>query len=79
MLLRGARDFDVDLARSYVVGDRDVDIQAARAVGAHAVLVRTGYGARTLEEIAGTGIAPDYVASDLSDAVTHILRTYDHR
>jgi D-glycero-D-manno-heptose 1,7-bisphosphate phosphatase len=79
MLLQGSREFGADLARSFVVGDRDVDIQVARAVGAHSVLVRTGYGLRTLEETAGTDIVPDYVASDLTDAVTHILQSYDHR
>jgi D-glycero-D-manno-heptose 1,7-bisphosphate phosphatase len=79
MLVQGGREFGVDLARSFVVGDRDVDIQVARAVGARSVLVRTGYGLRTLEEIAGTDIVPDYVASDLTDAVTHILQRYDHR
>ena len=79
MLLTGAREFDVDLSRSFVVGDRDVDIQVGKAVGAYAILVLTGYGRRTREEIAGTDIVPDFVASDLADAVMHILQKYDHR
>lgn len=79
MLLRGARELDIDLSRSFVVGDRDVDIQVGRAVGARAILVLTGYGERTREEIAGTDIVPDHVAADLSEAVAHILREYDHR
>ena len=79
MLLTGAREFDVDLSRSFVVGDRDVDIQVGKAVGAYAILVLTGYGRKTREEIAGTDIVPDFVASDLADAVMHILQKYDHR
>jgi D-glycero-D-manno-heptose 1,7-bisphosphate phosphatase len=79
MLQAGAREFDIDLSRSFVVGDRDVDIQVGKAVGAYAILVLTGYGRRTREEIAGTGIVPDFVASDITEAVTHILQTYDHR
>jgi len=78
MLLRGAREFDVELSRSFVVGDRDVDVQAGKTVGARAILVLTGYGVKTREEIAGTGIVPDYVAADLSEAVTHILQEYGH-
>jgi histidinol-phosphate phosphatase family protein len=78
MLLRGSHELDIDLARSFVVGDRDVDIQVARAVGAKAVLVLTGYGRATREEIAGTDIVPDFVAADLAEAVTHILQRYDH-
>ncbi len=79
MLLTGAREFDVDLSRSFVVGDRDVDVQVGKAVGAYAILVLTGYGRKTREEIAGTDIVPDFVASDLADAVMHILQKYDHR
>ncbi|MBP1653621.1 MAG: family hydrolase [Bacteroidetes bacterium] len=79
MLLRGSRELDIDLSRSFVVGDRDVDIQVGKAVGARAILVLTGYGRRTREEIAGTGIVPDLVAADLPEAVTHILQEHDHR
>jgi histidinol-phosphate phosphatase family protein len=39
-----ARDLDLDLSRSFVVGDKGLDIQLAEAVGATGVLVRTGYG-----------------------------------
>ncbi len=38
--------WDIDLARSWVIGDRDVDVLMAAAVGARGVLVRTGYGER---------------------------------
>lgn len=38
--------WEIDLARSWVVGDRDVDVMMAAAVGARGVLVRTGYGER---------------------------------
>jgi D-glycero-D-manno-heptose 1,7-bisphosphate phosphatase len=79
MLLKGASEFDIDLSRSFVVGDRDVDIQVGKAVGATAILVLTGYGRKTLEEIVGTDIVPDLVASDITEAVTHILQDYGHR
>jgi D-glycero-D-manno-heptose 1,7-bisphosphate phosphatase len=38
--------WDIDLAKSWVVGDRDVDVMMAVGVGARGVLVRTGYGER---------------------------------
>ena len=41
---RAASEFGVDPERSFVVGDRWLDVGLARAVGAKAVLVRTGYG-----------------------------------
>ncbi len=43
MLLDAARELDIDLAGSYMVGDKAADMQAARAAGvSHKILVRTG-------------------------------------
>jgi len=45
MLLQAAADLEIDLARSWMVGDRVIDIEAARRAGlAGALHVLTGYG-----------------------------------
>jgi D-glycero-D-manno-heptose 1,7-bisphosphate phosphatase len=44
MILQAAGERSVDLARSYMVGDKSSDIEAGRTAGCHTVLVRTGYG-----------------------------------
>lgn len=44
MLLDAARALDLDLARSVFVGDKESDLEAGRAAGCAAFLVRTGYG-----------------------------------
>ncbi|MGZ3419731.1 MAG: D-glycero-alpha-D-manno-heptose-1,7-bisphosphate 7-phosphatase [Polyangiales bacterium] len=44
MLLDAAREMDLDLTRSVFVGDKDSDLEAGRAAGCRAFLVRTGYG-----------------------------------
>ena len=67
---RAVREFGVDPAQSFVVGDRRLDIQLARAVGARAVLVRTGYG--VTEE--AQGLVADAVTDNLMDAAGWILR-----
>jgi D-glycero-D-manno-heptose 1,7-bisphosphate phosphatase len=46
MLLSAAADLAIDPARSTLVGDKLSDVGAARAVGANAILVRTGHGRR---------------------------------
>ena len=70
---RAARELGVDPLRSFVVGDRWLDVQLARAVGARGVLVRTGYGqaeeARPLPDVAA-----DAVADNLMGATSWILR-----
>ncbi|MFZ5736399.1 D-glycero-alpha-D-manno-heptose-1,7-bisphosphate 7-phosphatase [Rhodopseudomonas palustris] len=43
MLLAGAAEFDVDLSRSYMVGDRRGDIEAGIAAGTRTVFVDRGY------------------------------------
>ena len=45
MIHRAAKSFGLDLERSFVVGDRWLDVAAAQRAGASGVLVRTGYGA----------------------------------
>jgi D-glycero-D-manno-heptose 1,7-bisphosphate phosphatase len=75
MLERGARELDIRLDRSFVVGDRVVDVQAAMAVGATSILVLTGYGATALEECKEEHLSPDCVAPSLSEAVEFILQS----
>ncbi|WP_224982556.1 D-glycero-beta-D-manno-heptose 1,7-bisphosphate 7-phosphatase [Geomonas agri] len=45
MLQQAARDFDIDLSRSYMIGDKLADVEAGINAGCRALMVRTGYGA----------------------------------
>lgn len=73
MLHRAAREHDIDLTRSYVIGDKASDINLAANAGARGALVLTGYGRGTLE---GRYLPcePDIVADNLLDAVEQILK-----
>ncbi len=44
MLERAAREHELDLTRSYVIGDRYVDVETAQGTGGRGILVLTGYG-----------------------------------
>lgn len=70
-----ARHFGVDLQDVPVVGDSFRDLQAARAVGARPILVRTGKGARTLTGDHDLADIPVY--ADLAAAVTALLQEKD--
>ncbi len=75
MLHQAAVDLDLDLERSYVVGDRWSDLKAAAAVGAKGILVLTGYGRGDLEYIGPEQeIQPDYIAADLVSAAEWVVR-----
>jgi len=75
MLECASREHHIDLQRSFVVGDRYIDIELARNAHAHGILVRTGYGEGELAWHAAKWPAlPDFVAGDLAQAVDWILR-----
>ena len=74
MLLRGAREHDVDLARSWMIGDSRKDIEAGHAAGTGTVMVMTGYGRGEWERRSGPWDAePAHTAEDLLEAVEWIL------
>ncbi len=73
MLLRAAQDLGLDLTKSWMVGDKDVDLQAGRAVGCRVALVLTGYG-KAFEHMAA-----DLVAPDLARAIDGILEQWPPR
>ena len=67
-------DFDIDMGRSYVVGDRCLDIELAARCGLHGVLVKTGYGRGEIEHLLPSASdKPVYLAEDIQDAVRWIL------
>ena len=72
MLQRAAKNLDLDLAASFMVGDNHGDLGAGRRAGCRGVvLVKTGNGRKTLD-----GLAPgdaDFVAEDLAQAAGWIL------
>lgn len=74
MLRQAAQEFGLDLRRSFVVGDRIVDIQAGRAAGATTILVMTGYGPHALEECRENGVVPDFIAANITDATRIITQ-----
>ena len=73
LLLRAARDYDIDLANSWMVGDRYSDIELAANAGVKSALVLSGYGRGEWEHQRDNWtIQPDLVAEDLLAAVNQI-------
>ncbi|MFP4041902.1 MAG: D-glycero-beta-D-manno-heptose 1,7-bisphosphate 7-phosphatase [Bacteroidales bacterium] len=68
MLLQAAKDLDIDLAKSFVIGDADRDIQAGKDAGCTTIGVRTGKNIETFD------IQPDYIFDNVLRAVRFILR-----
>ncbi|HEV8485418.1 MAG TPA: D-glycero-beta-D-manno-heptose 1,7-bisphosphate 7-phosphatase [Blastocatellia bacterium] len=75
MLHRAARELNVDLTRSFVIGDKSSDMNLATNAGAKGVLVLTGYGRETQEDRERWPCDPVLVADNLLQAVRLILDT----
>ena len=71
LLLRAARDLDLDLGRSFAVGDGARDIEAGKRAGCRTILVRTGYGTKTEREMGE--LCADVIVDHLPAAVDWIL------
>ena len=70
LLFKAADEMEIDLGRSYMIGDMPKDIEAAKRAGAKGILVRTGYG----QEHRAFDVEPDYIAGNILDAVRWILK-----
>jgi len=69
MFRRAEKELGIDLARSYMVGDMALDVEAGKAVGCKTVLIAEPVACRTLN------IGADKVAGTLTDAAEWILGT----
>ncbi len=68
MILEAARDHALDLTRSFMVGDKTIDVQCGRNAGVRTILVRTG------KPIPAENHQADWEAEDLTAAAEIILR-----
>jgi D-glycero-D-manno-heptose 1,7-bisphosphate phosphatase len=72
MALDAARDLGIDLARSWVIGDKWIDVQLGQRIGGRGVLVRTGWG--VIEEgVRPEGQSVEAICDTLAGAVAFVL------
>lgn len=65
IILKARAEHNIDLKKSYVIGDKEPDMLLAKAVGAKGIFVLTGQGTESANA--------DYIAKDLKEAVRWIL------
>jgi D-glycero-D-manno-heptose 1,7-bisphosphate phosphatase len=74
MLVAAAWEHDLDLSRSFMVGDKATDVDMAHNAGCTGILVQTGYGQDVLSGKYQHHTQPDYIAADLPAAVDWICQ-----
>lgn len=71
MLLQAAKDFNIDLSQSYMIGDTMADIGAGLNAGTKTVLVLTGNTLKQNGEV--ETFHPDFIFPTIEEAVDTIL------
>lgn len=72
LIERAARDFNVAIERSWLIGDSSIDIETARRAGVRSILVESGYAGLDYR----TWALPDVVVPTFESAVAFILDRY---
>jgi D-glycero-D-manno-heptose 1,7-bisphosphate phosphatase len=67
MVVKAARDHQIDVSRSFLIGDKEIDVECAHNAGVRAIRVRTGI------QRGVTGSNAEWVAEDVPAAVQIIL------
>ena len=71
---RAAKDLDVDLARSFMVGDKWSDVELGHRAGTRSILVRSGFAPDDPGNKRPLHVDdPDFTAHDLAEAVDWII------
>jgi D-glycero-D-manno-heptose 1,7-bisphosphate phosphatase len=75
MLQGAARDLDLDLCASYVIGDHLSDVDLGKRMGIKSILVLTGHGKEQMSKVPHReGPHPDFVADDMYQAIQWVLK-----
>jgi D-glycero-D-manno-heptose 1,7-bisphosphate phosphatase len=72
LILRAADEHQLDLSRSFMIGDKRIDAECGRNAGVRTILVQSGQ-----EQHDSTAGAADWIARDLAEA-TEIIFTNAH-
>ncbi len=75
MAFQAAKDLNIDLTKSYMVGDKVEDVQFGLNIKAQPILLLTGFGRKSLIKLREEGIRPAHAAKNLLTAVNWILKS----
>ena len=73
MLEDAAAKHGLDLAASYMIGDKSTDVEVGQRAGCKTVLLRSGFGERVLSGEYQWPVEPDFVADTLVEAIDWVV------
>jgi mannose-1-phosphate guanylyltransferase / phosphomannomutase len=70
MLMQASQKYNIDLSRSWMIGDRYVDVKAGKNSNCKTILLQTGHSGNDKNKF---NIKPDYICKNLEKAIALIL------
>jgi len=74
MILQAAKDFNIDLSESYMMGDDLIDIKTGKNAGCRTILVLTGKGRMNKQQLLKKNIQPDIISENILTAIKTIIK-----
>lgn len=76
MILDAARDWNIDLGHSYMIGDQISDIECGINAGVKTILVKNNYDEVEIMGLKKQGKCPNFVTANIKDACDFIAEDY---
>jgi D-glycero-D-manno-heptose 1,7-bisphosphate phosphatase len=75
MIQQALLDFpDIQVTKSYIIGDKATDVEFAHNAGVRSILVRTGYGQNVVDgKYQALTHTPIAICADVPEAVDYII------
>jgi D-glycero-D-manno-heptose 1,7-bisphosphate phosphatase len=74
MIIEAKKKHNIDLSKSYFIGDSYTDMRCSEKAGTKSILVMTGYGKKAYKRCLDEGMNINFFAKNLYDAVKFIKR-----
>lgn len=73
MILQAIEKHNIDISKSFMIGDSISDIESGMNAGVKTILVKTGLGSESISILQNRDIFPSFVAENLLDASNYIV------
>lgn len=76
MILKAEEELNIDLKKSYMIGDRSSDIEAGENAGVKTILLKSEIYNNELNDLKKKNINPNFVANSFLDACEFIIKDF---
>jgi len=76
MLLKAAEELDIDLTRSFMVGDRAGDVEAGLNAGVKSILLQSEIAEEEIRNLESKNLSPLFIAKNFLDACEFIIKEF---